>query len=63
MADFGEHGRGRASIIPLSLGAPLPDEDPAVYDGEEAALNAAVAAIGALPGNRGLEARVAINPE
>ncbi|MDP2056588.1 MAG: hypothetical protein Q8K35_02365, partial [Thiobacillus sp.] len=27
VADFSEQGSGKSSIIPLSLGAPLPDED------------------------------------
>jgi len=65
VADFGEHGSGKPSIIPLSLGAPMPDEDHLVvkYGGEEAALNAAAKAIKAMPGNQGLEVRVVINPE
>ena len=65
VADFGALGSGKSSIIPLSLGAPMPDEDPllAEYGDEEAALKAATVAIKALPGNRGLEVKVVINPE
>jgi hypothetical protein len=65
VADFGAHGSGQSSIIPLSLGAPMPDDDQLAveYGCEEAALQAAAEAIKALPGNRGLEIRVVINPE
>lgn len=65
VADFGQHGSGKSSIIPLSLGAPMPDDDHLTvkYGGEEAALKAAAEAIKALPGNQGLEVRVVINPE
>ena len=65
VADFGQHGGGKSSIIPLSMGAPMPDDDHLAVKngGEEAALKAAAEAIKALPGNQGLEARVVINPE
>lgn len=64
LADFGEEGGGTASIIPLSLGAPMPVGSlPPESGGEEAALRAAAEVIRALPGNQGLEMRVAINPE
>jgi len=65
VADFGVHGSGISSITPLSLGAPMPDDDPMAVkiSGEEMALKAAAEAIKALPGNRGLEVRVVINPE
>ena len=65
VADFGGRSRGKPSIVPLSLGAPMPDDDQLVveYAGEEAALKAAAEAIKSLPGNRGLEMRVVINPE
>lgn len=65
VADFGAHGSGIPSIIPLSLGAPMPDDDQLAVKtgGEEAALKAAAEAIKALAGNQGLEARVVINPE
>ena len=43
VADFGEHGGGKSSIIPLSLGAPMPDDDHLTVKtgGEEAAPHAA----------------------
>jgi hypothetical protein len=65
VADFGAAGSGKASIIPMSIGAPMPDEDPpgVQHGGEEAALKAAADAIKALPGNRGLDVRAVINPE
>ncbi|KVW96816.1 hypothetical protein [Thiobacillus denitrificans] len=65
VADFGQHGGGKSSIIPLSMGAPMPDDDRLTVKtgGEEAALKAAAEAIKALPGNQGLEVRVVINPE
>ena len=65
VADFGEQGSGKSSIIPLSLGAPMPDDDHLVveYGGEEAALKTAAEAIKALPGNQGLALRVVVNPE
>ena len=65
MADFGASASGRASIIPLSMGAPIPEDGQLIVNegGETAALKAAVEAIEALPGNQGLETRVAINPE
>ena len=65
VADFGEQGSGISSIVPLSLGAPMPDDDHMAvkYGGEEMALKAAAEAIKALPDNLGLEMRVVINPE
>lgn len=65
VADFGSSDSGIASIVPLSMGAPMPDDDhlTVTIGGEEAALSVAAEAIKALPGNRGLEARVVINPE
>ena len=65
VADFGSSGSGKSSIIPLSLGAPMPDDDHLTvkYGGEEMALKAAAEAIKAVPGNHGLEVRVVINPE
>ena len=65
VADVGQHGGGKSSIIPLSMGAPMPDGDHLAVKsgGEEAALKAAAEAIKALPGNQGLEVRVVINPE
>ncbi len=65
VADFSEHGSGKASVMPLSLGAPMADDDQLnlEYGDEEAALKAAAEAIKALPGNQGLEVRAVINPE
>ncbi len=64
MADFGASGSGTVSIIPMSLGAPMPDDAllGVKYDGEAAALKAAAEAIKSLPGNQGLAVRTAINP-
>ena len=47
VADFGASGSGTVSIIPMSLGAPMPDDDHLAvkYDGEEDALKAAAEAI------------------
>lgn len=65
VADFGASGSGKASIIPMSIGAPMPDDDHLAvkHGGEEAALKAAAEAIKALPGNQGLEVKAVINPE
>lgn len=65
VADFGSSGSGKSSIIPMSMGAPMPDDDHLMvrYGSEEAALKAAAEAIKALPGNHGLEVKVVINPE
>jgi ABC-type molybdate transport system ATPase subunit len=65
VADFGASGSGKASIIPMSIGAPLPDDEHLAvqYGGEEAALKAAAEAIKALPGNRGLVVKAVVNPE
>jgi ABC-type thiamine transport system ATPase subunit len=65
VADFGASGSGRASIIPLSMGAPIPEDGCLMVTegGETTALKVALEAIEALPGNQGLETRVALNPE
>lgn len=65
VADFAASGSGKASIIPMSIGAPMPDDEhlSVAHGGEEAALKAAAEAIKALPGNRGLEVRAVINPD
>lgn len=65
IADFGASGSGKASIVPMSIGAPMPDDDHLAvkYGGEEAALKAAAEAIKALPANAGLEVRAVINPD
>ena len=64
MADFGASGSGTVSIIPMSLGAPMPDDDHLAveYESEEDALKAAAEAIKSLPGNQGLAVRAVINP-
>jgi hypothetical protein len=64
MADFGASGNGTVSIIPMSLGAPMPDDDrPAVkYASEEDALKAAAEAIKSLPGNQGRAVQAVFNP-
>lgn len=63
MADFGASDSGTVSIIPMSLGAPMPDNDRLAvkYDGEEDALKAAAEVIKSLPGNQGLAVRAVIN--
>jgi hypothetical protein len=63
VADFGAHAGGTSAVIPLTLGAPIPDEARLTVKagGEAAALKIAVDAIRALPGNRGLAVRVAFN--
>jgi hypothetical protein len=65
VADFGASGSGKASIIPMSIGAPMPDDEHLMVKtgGEEAALKAAAEAIKALPGNHGLDVTAVINPE
>ena len=65
IADFGSSASGRASIVPLSMGAPMPEDDrlTVTAGGEAAALTTAAEAIKALPGNCGLDARVVIDPE
>lgn len=65
IADFGSSASGRASVVPLSMGAPMPEDDglTASTGGEAAALTAAAEAIKALPGNRDLDARVVIDSE
>jgi hypothetical protein len=63
VADFGAHAGGTSAVIPMTLGAPIPDEARLTVKagGEAAALKVAVEAIRALPGNRGLAVRVAFN--
>ena len=65
VADFAPHGGGTASIIPMSGGAPMPENDhlQVRYGGEEGALKAAAEIVKALPGNEGLTPAVVINPE
>ena len=65
VADFAAGGSGKASIIPMSIGAPMPDDDQLSVSrgGEEAALKAAAEVIKALPGNQGLAVQAVVNPE
>lgn len=57
-------GRGRASVIPMSVGAPMPERDYVEVDqgGEEHALMKLVNALLALPGNEGLVAELNDRP-
>lgn len=57
-------GRGRASVIPMSVGAPMPERDHVEVDqgGEEHALMKLVNALLALPGNEGLVAELNDRP-
>jgi len=57
-------GHGRASAIPMSTGAPMPDEDFVEVNqgGEERALKNLVDALLVLPGNQGLIAELKDNP-
>lgn len=57
-------GRGRASVIPMSVGAPMPECDHVEVDqgGEELALMKLVNALLALPGNKGLVAELNDRP-
>ncbi|MEW5892518.1 MAG: hypothetical protein AB1697_05220 [Pseudomonadota bacterium] len=50
-------GRGRASAIPMSAGAPMPEPDyvEVSQGGEEQALKTLVDTLLALPGNQGLQ--------
>jgi hypothetical protein len=63
VADFDAHAGGTSAVIPMALGAPIPDEARLTVNagGEAAALKIAVEAIRALPGNRGLAARLIFN--
>ena len=63
VADFGAYAGGASAVIPLTLGAPIPDAARLTVKagGETAALKVAVEAIRALPGNRGLAVRVEFN--
>lgn len=57
-------GRGRASAIPMSSGAPMPEQDfvEVSRGGEEKALADLVNRLLALPGNQGLVAELNGNP-
>ena len=64
VADFSDvRGQGKASIIPLSIGAPMPDnEHLTVKGGESEALIAATDLIKRLPGNAGFDAKIDFDP-
>lgn len=64
VADFADvRGQGRASIIPLSVGAPMPDvEHLTVKGGENEALMAAADMIKGLPGNSGFAVKIDFDP-
>jgi hypothetical protein len=57
-------GRGRASAIPMSAGAPMPEREfvEVSRGGEEQALKALIDVLLALPGNRGLVAELGDQP-
>lgn len=57
-------GRGRASAIPMSIGAPMPEQDfvEVSRGGEEKALFDLVNTLLALPGNQGLVAELNNRP-
>lgn len=64
VADFaGARGQGKASIIALSVGAPMPDsEHLTVKGGENEALMAAADLIKGLPGNAGFAVKIDFDP-
>lgn len=64
VADFADvRGQGKASIIPLSVGAPMPDSDHlTVKGGENEALMAAADVIKGLPGNAGFDVKIDFDP-
>lgn len=57
-------GRGRASVIPMSRGAPMPAQDfiEVRQGGEEEAIVRLIEALLALPGNQGLVAELNDTP-
>lgn len=57
-------GRGRASAVPMSAGAPMPEQDfvEVRRGGEEMALKTLVDTLLALPGNQGLVAELNNRP-
>ena len=64
VADFSDvRGQGKASIISLSIGAPMPDDEHlTVKGGESEALIAATDLIKGLPGNAGFDAKIDFDP-
>lgn len=57
-------GRGRASVIPMSRGAPMPPLASVAVSsgGEQAALSKLLDSLLKLPGNQGLEGKLDDNP-
>jgi len=57
-------GRGRASAVPMSAGAPMPEQDfvEVRQGGEEMALKTLVDTLLSLPGNQGLVAELNARP-
>ena len=64
VADFAQQrGHGKASIIPMSAGAPMPESDQiTVRGGETEAMMAAVSSIKALADNAGFDAEIDFDP-
>ena len=64
IADFGSvRGQGKASIVPLSAGAPMPESAQiTLRGGENEAILAAVDAIQGLPGNEGFTSLIDFEP-
>jgi hypothetical protein len=64
VADFAQQrGHGKASIIPMSVGAPMPESDQlTVRGGETEAMMAAIKAIKELPGNEGFVGEIDFEP-
>jgi hypothetical protein len=64
VADYAEvRGQGKASVIPLSVGAPMPDaEHLTVKGGENEALMAAADLIKGLTGNVGFSVKIDFDP-
>ena len=64
IADFGSaSSQGKASIVPLSSGAPMPESDQIqVPGGENEALMAAAELLRKLPANEGFTALVDLGP-
>ncbi len=64
IADFSAvRGQGKASIVQISTGAPMPESDQlSVPGGEQEALIAAADLLRSLPGNEGFTAQVDLEP-
>lgn len=57
-------GKGRASVIPMSKGAPMPEREfvEVTQGGEDKAIASLVEVLLALPGNEGLKAELNTQP-